>query len=1311
MIRFYFSILLCSIGMIIKANAQQTPRTTTNGTGYLEYLPPDYSTNPTKKYPLLIFLHGAGETGNGSAVELEKVKTNGPPKLIQSGHNMCFTVNGVQECFIVISPQLTPNAGGWWPSILQSIFDYVLNGSQNYRIDKTRVYLTGLSLGGQGVYIGLGETTDVFAAGAVIAGFSNGNGCGISARKIPVWGFHGESDGTIPYGTGLNEFSKIGWCTTPASTAELKWTSYPGVGHNSWDNAYTTDHSIQAPLNLYEWLLTKSKNLTGTGNASPTANAGTDQIITLPTNALNLNGSGVDSDGTVSAYVWAKVSGPAATLANTNTNVLSLSRLIAGTYVFRLTITDNGGATASDDVTVLVNIAPASNAGTDQALTLPTNAVTIVGDGVDPDGTISSYNWTKVSSLPATLANANTSTLNLTGLAPGSHVVRLTVTDNLGATASDEVNVIVNPSNNLALGKSVVTSSNENSGLTGAKAVDGNTTTRWSSLFSDPQWMYIDLGSNVNVNRVKITWEAAAASNYKIQTSSDATTWTDIKTITGNTALVNDHTGLTGGGRYVRVYGTTRKTTYGYSIFELEVYGNVGNALPIANAGADQTITLPINSLNITGSGTDSDGAISSYQWTQVSGTAATLANADTRVIGLSGLISGTYVFRLTVTDNAGATASDDVSLIVNPAPNIVPVANAGADQTITLPVNSVNIAGSGTDSDGAISSYIWTKVSGLVAMLANENTNTLSLTELASGAYVFRLTVTDNSGAIASDDVSVVVNPAANVSPTANAGIDQTITLPTNSLSLIGDGTDTDGTISSYAWTKVSGPTATLLNTNTKTLSLSGLVSGTYVFRLTVTDNSGTTALDDVNVIVNPEPTQSNLALGKTVFTSSNEGWSFTGTQAVDGNSTTRWSSLFSDLQWIYVDLGSSVNINGVKITWETACASNYKIQTSDDAITWTDLKTINSNTTLINDHTGLNGVGRYVRIFGITRRTTYGYSIYEFEVYGGLGNALPVADAGLDQTIMLPVSSLNITGSGTDSDGTISTYAWTQVSGAIATLANASTGVLGLSGLISGTYSFRLTVTDDAGATSFDDVNVIVNPAPSPNLALNKVTFTSSNQGWDGIASSPQAVDGNYTTRWSSQFSDPQWIYIDLGSAININRVKISWEAAKAASYKIQVSNDAIAWTDIKTITGNSALINDHTGLSGNGRYVRILGLTRGTIYGYSIYELEVYGDVIPSAPANARVGSVASENLRTNTDSMSTNAVIGFIFLDKTYSGEGDYSIAIFNSTGASIFNGKWNAELYYNVFSEGGLYYYHVIKTGKRIDSGKVFIVDK
>ncbi|SEW45181.1 Por secretion system C-terminal sorting domain-containing protein [Chitinophaga sp. YR573] len=128
---------------------------------------------------------------------------------------------------------------------------------------------------------------------------------------------------------------------------------------------------------------------------------------------------------------------------------------------------------------------------------------------------------------------------------------------------------------NLALNKTATVSTTENAGTIASYAVDGDINTRWSSAFADPQWISVDLGADYNINEVKITWETAAAADYQVQVSTDQSTWTTLKTITGNTALVNDNTGLSGHGRYLRIYGTARVTPYGYSIFELEAYGSL----------------------------------------------------------------------------------------------------------------------------------------------------------------------------------------------------------------------------------------------------------------------------------------------------------------------------------------------------------------------------------------------------------------------------------------------------------------------------------------------------------------------------------------------------------------------------------------------------------------------------------------------------------------------------------------------------------------------------------------------------------------
>jgi hypothetical protein len=126
------------------------------------------------------------------------------------------------------------------------------------------------------------------------------------------------------------------------------------------------------------------------------------------------------------------------------------------------------------------------------------------------------------------------------------------------------------------------------------------------------------------------------------------------------------------------------------------------------------------------------------------------------------------------------------------------------------------------------------------------------------------------------------------------------------------------------------------------------------------------------------------DLALKRPAFASSVESMSFPASNAVDGNSATRWSSKFSDPQWIYVDLGATFTITEVKLNWEVAAGKNYQIQVSSDAINWTTIDTITGNTTAgVHDYKGLSGTGRYVRVYGTARATQFSYSLYSFQVY----------------------------------------------------------------------------------------------------------------------------------------------------------------------------------------------------------------------------------------------------------------------------------------------------------------------------------------
>jgi hypothetical protein len=136
----------------------------------------------------------------------------------------------------------------------------------------------------------------------------------------------------------------------------------------------------------------------------------------------------------------------------------------------------------------------------------------------------------------------------------------------------------------LSQGRPATASSTENGGTPASAAVDGNTTTRWSSAFSDPQWLQVDLGATATLSRVVLNWESAYANAFNIQVSADANAWTTINTTTngtGGTQTIN----VTGSGRYVRLNTTHRATQYGASLWEFQVFGT-GGVQPTASASA-----------------------------------------------------------------------------------------------------------------------------------------------------------------------------------------------------------------------------------------------------------------------------------------------------------------------------------------------------------------------------------------------------------------------------------------------------------------------------------------------------------------------------------------------------------------------------------------------------------------------------------------------------------------------------------------------------------------------------------------------------
>ncbi|RYZ49292.1 MAG: hypothetical protein EOP49_16605, partial [Sphingobacteriales bacterium] len=318
-----------------------------------------------------------------------------------------------------------------------------------------------------------------------------------------------------------------------------------------------------------------------------------------------------------------------------------------------------------------------------------------------------------------------------------------------------------------------------------------------------------------------------------------------------NTAI----SGLATGTYEFQLTVTNSKGAVSTSIVKVVVNGAQApaNKAPNANAGADTEIILPENIVTLNGSGTD-EGRVASYLWTKVSGPAgSSFADATDPGTNVNALVEGVYVFRLTVTDDGGLTSSDDVQVTVSRGQvNNPPTANAGGDKTLNLPANSVMITGSGTDTDGSISTHYWRKISGpTTGTLVTTNAASTQATGLVQGTYAIELTVTDNSGSTARDTMRIIVNAAANMSPVVNAGTDIVVTLPAASTTLRGTASDPDGSINAYQWTKTSGPGVSIANAASVQTGINGLVEGVYIFTLTVTDDRGTTASDDVQVTV----------------------------------------------------------------------------------------------------------------------------------------------------------------------------------------------------------------------------------------------------------------------------------------------------------------------------------------------------------------------------------------------------------------------------------------------------------------------------
>lgn len=203
----------------------------TSEMSYLIYLPPNYENGDDEKWPLLLFLHGAGERGD----DLELVKVHGPPKMIAQGEDFPF---------VVVSPQCPE--GVWWS--IETLHALINDIVATHRIDTSRIYVTGLSMGGYGSW-GLAYTyPDLFAAAVPICGGGEPEKAPLM-KEIPTWVFHGAKDEAVPLERSQEMVDAL-----EEAGGNVRFTIYPEAGHvGAWENAY-------GDRELWEWLVEQRKD-------------------------------------------------------------------------------------------------------------------------------------------------------------------------------------------------------------------------------------------------------------------------------------------------------------------------------------------------------------------------------------------------------------------------------------------------------------------------------------------------------------------------------------------------------------------------------------------------------------------------------------------------------------------------------------------------------------------------------------------------------------------------------------------------------------------------------------------------------------------------------------------------------------------------------------------------------------------------------------------------------------------------------------------------------------------------------------------
>ena len=927
-----------------------------------------------------------------------------------------------------------------------------------------------------------------------------------------------------------------------------------------------------------------------TGNTPPVATI--DSILPNPAEVnemVEFRGHGTDTDGTIAAYEWqSDIDG-----VLSDANVFSTNTLSIGQHQITLRVQDDKGEWSQTVSQTLVieaaNIAPVA-----EILSITPNpatagqTVSFSGKGTDSDGTIAAYSWE--STIDGHLSDANA--FSTSALSQGEHTIIFEVQDDDGAWSTEVLQTLTigTPPTEV-----IIDNGSPECSYTGTWAASGA---------PNPYGAGSIYAQSINAT---YTWRFTPESSgtYKL-----SMWWTALSSRSTSVPVAIQHNGGTTSATLNQTQNGGQWNEIGEYLFDAGTAYNVtitattetppstcADAVKFTQVTANNAPVATIDSIlpnpaqegqvvQFKGHGADTDGTITAYQWqSDIDG-----ALSDANWFSTSSLSAGEHTITFRVQDNMGMWSQPmNETVTIQAAVNIPPTASiTSITPNPATQGQTVSFVGSGNDTDGTIAAYKWeSSIAGVIGSQASFNINTLAV-----GSHIITFTVQDDDGAwSAPASQTLVVQEPANVPPTAS--ITSITPNPANTgqtVSFVGSGTDTDGTVTAYRWTSsINGVISSQASFNTNLLS-----PGTHTISFKVRDNKNEWSATVTRTLT------INLSAANIISDNGSTGTSSTGTWQVSGGSNPYGTnSLYGN--------------SGATYTWRftPTISGNYQVY-----LWWTTVSSRstsvpyaiqrNGGTTTVTVNQRLNG-GKWnsAGTFAFTAGQTYtirvtapsgSYNACADAVRWALGSSSSAPTAQITAITPTPATlgeAVEFCGAGFDSDGTIAAYQWTSnINGALGSASTFTT-----SSLSAGTHTISLRVQDNSSnwsttvnqqlvvtsTTNVPPTATITSITPNPASLGQSVNFSGAGTDTDGTVTAyswSSSIDGALSTQ--SSFSKNN---LSAGTHTISFRVQDNGGAWSQTVTRSLVINEGVADTIIDNGSANCTYTGswDVSGASG--------------------------------------------------------------------------------------------------------------------------------